>query len=123
MSGRLTTHVLNSASGEPAAGLEIELWYLGGAGSGETANPELVARRTTNPEGRTDAPLMEGDGLRAGRYRLRFSVGDFFERSGNPGARRFLDIVPVEFLILDQGAHYHVPLLVTPWSYTTYRGR
>jgi len=123
MSGRLTTHVLNTASGEPAAGMGVELWYLGADGSGAGASPELVTATTTNAEGRTDAPLIEGEGFRSGSYRLRFNVGDFFRRSGHPDARRFLDVVPVEFLIVDPASHYHVPLLVTPWSYTTYRGR
>ncbi|HEX2199407.1 MAG TPA: hydroxyisourate hydrolase [Burkholderiales bacterium] len=108
--GKLTTHVLDTAQGRPGAGIRIELFRLDGDGG------TLVATATTNPDGRTDAPLLEGDRLRAGTYQLVFHVGAYF------GAGGFLDAVPVRFSIAQPGQHYHVPLLCSPWSYTTYRG-
>ena len=108
--GKLTTHVLDTASGRPGAGIAIELYLL----EGETGT--LVAKATTNRDGRTDAPLLEGDKFRAGTYQLVFHIGAYF------GSREFLDVVPIRFTIADAAAHYHVPLLCSPWSYTTYRG-
>ena len=107
MSGRLTTHVLDTAHGRPAAGIPVELSRLDGEAR------ELLASVTTNADGRTDAPLLEA--LEPGTYELVFSVGAHF-------AEGFLDRVPVRFTIADADAHYHVPLLVSPWSYSTYRG-
>jgi 5-hydroxyisourate hydrolase len=101
----LTTHVLDVARGRPAAGVAIELSREG----------ELLASAVTNASGRTDAPLLER--LEPGEYELRFAVGDYF------GAEeRFLDVVPVRFGVSDPDAHHHVPLLVAPGGYTTYRG-
>jgi 5-hydroxyisourate hydrolase len=100
----ITTHVLDTARGRPAAGVAIEL-TRGGA---------VVARATTNADGRTDEPLLRD--AEAGEYELVFAVGDYFGGDG------FLDRVPVRFRIADPEAHYHVPLLVSPWSYSTYRG-
>ena len=108
--GKLTTHVLDTAQGRPGAGIAIELYRL----EGETSS--LVASAKTNRDGRTDAPLLEGDQLRPGTYQLVFHVGAYFKSQG------FLDVVPIRFLIADAGAHYHVPLLCSPWSYSTYRG-
>ena len=108
--GKLTTHVLDTAQGQPGAGIVVELYRL----EGEAGT--LVAKATTNRDGRTDAPLLEGENLRAGTYQLVFHVGAYFKPEG------FLDAVPVRFKIADAGAHYHVPLLCSPWSYTTYRG-
>lgn len=108
MSGFLTTHVLDTARGRPAAGVEIELTRL--------ADGELLRTATTNADGRTDEPLIAAGELRPGEYELVFAVGDYF------GERAFLDRVPVRFSIADPAAHYHVPLLVSPWSYSTYRG-
>jgi 5-hydroxyisourate hydrolase len=108
--GKLTTHVLDTAQGRPGAGIAIELYRL----KGETGT--LVASAKTNRDGRTDAPLLEGEKLRAGTYQLVFHVGAYFKSEG------FLDVVPIRFLIADAGAHYHVPLLCSPWSYSTYRG-
>ena len=108
--GRLTTHVLDTAQGKPGAGIAIELVRL----EGETGT--LVAQATTNRDGRTDAPLLEGEKLRSGTYQLVFHVGAYF------GSQGFLDVVPIRFRIADAAAHYHVPLLCSPWSYTTYRG-
>lgn len=109
MSGRLTTHVLDTAQGRPAAGVAVELARLDGD------EREVLRRITTNADGRSDEPLLAGDELTAGEYELVFAVGDYF------GAGLF-DRVPVRFLVADADAHYHVPLLASPWSYSTYRG-
>jgi 5-hydroxyisourate hydrolase len=108
--GKLTTHVLDTAHGRPGAGIAIELYRL------EGKTDTLVAKATTNRDGRTDAPLLEGESLRAGTYQLVFHMGAYFKSQG------FLDAVPVRFKIADAAAHHHVPLLCSPWSYTTYRG-
>ncbi len=108
MSGRLTTHVLDTANGRPAAGIPIELARLDGEAR------DVLTSVTTNGDGRTDKPLLEE--LSAGTYELVFDVGGHFSGEG------FLDRVPVRFTIADAEAHYHVPLLVSPWSYSTYRG-
>jgi 5-hydroxyisourate hydrolase len=102
----LTTHVLDTRDGRPAAGMKIELYSLG----------KLLKTVTTNADGRTDSPLLDANEFAAGNYELLFFVGDYF------GERRFLDRVPVRFTIDDAEAKYHVPLLVSPWSYSTYRG-
>ena len=107
MSGRLTTHVLDTANGRPAAGIPVELARLDGE------RREVLHSTTTNQDGRTDAPLLEA--LQPGTYEIVFAVGGHF-------AEGFLDRVPVRFTIADADAHYHVPLLVSPWSYSTYRG-
>ena len=107
MSG-LTTHVLDTMRGRPAAGVKIELWSL--------EKKTLLKTVQTNNDGRTDAPLLEGKLMATGNYELIFFVGDYF------GDKKFLDCVPVRFTICDADAKYHVPLLVSPWSYTTYRG-
>ena len=104
----LTTHVLDTMRGIPAAGVTIELWSLD--------QSKMLKSVQTNSDGRVDEPLLAGEQLRAGSYELIFFVGDYF------GERRFLDRVPVRFVISDPAAKYHVPLLVSPWSYTTYRG-
>jgi len=118
MAGRLTTHVLDIASGIPAAGVEIELWRL--SGDNERAWLKVVR---TNADGRTEAPLLEDDEMVAGIYELVFTVGAYFaERGAQGGSPPFLDRVPVRFGIADPAAHYHVPLLVSPWAYSTYRG-
>jgi 5-hydroxyisourate hydrolase len=106
MTGALTTHVLDVARGRPAAGVAVELWRDG----------KLLTAAVTNADGRCDAPLVAPGELRAGAYELRFAVGAYF------GDDAFLDVVPVRFRVADAGAKYHVPLLVTPWSYSTYRG-
>lgn len=116
--GRLTTHVLDTALGRPAAGMAIDLVRLGSDGGAEVLN-----RFVTNADGRTDGPLLEGGALERGTYELRFHAGDY-HRAGDaaPAAPPFLDVVPIRFGIADPGAHYHVPLLLSPWSYSTYRG-
>ncbi len=127
MAGKLTTHVLDTVKGGPAAGLTIELWQMPHDISLPTApplsNPLLLKAVITNSDGRTDKPLLEGDALTVGIYELRFAVGPYFATQGqaipNPP---FLDIVPIRFGIADASTHYHVPLLCSPWSYSTYRG-
>jgi 5-hydroxyisourate hydrolase len=118
MSGSLTTHVLDTAHGHPAAGLAVELWRFDAFGA-----PTLVKRVVTNGDGRTDAPLLAGAALAAGAYELLFFVADYFRTAGvvlpEPP---FLDRVPVRFGVADANARYHVPLLVSPWAYSTYRG-
>ena len=104
----LTTHVLDTMRGIPAAGVKIELWSVD--------QSKLLKTVETNANGRTDAPLLTGGEMKAGNYELIFFVGDYF------GERRFLDRVPVRFVISDAAAKYHVPLLVSPWAYSTYRG-
>jgi len=115
--GRLSTHVLDTHAGKPAAGVRVELFELGASAT------SLLAEAETNADGRTEEPLLSGGPLRVGRYELRFHVGDYFaKRNANLPQPAFLDVVPVRFAIADPEGHYHVPLLVTPWSYSTYRG-
>ena len=119
MPGRLTTHILDTAGGQPAGGVDIELVRLD-ASSGQR---QVINTARTNADGRTDAPLLEGDALTAGTYELLFAVGDYFVRQGHEsGPPPFLDVVPIRFGISDTTRHYHIPLLASPWSYTTYRG-
>lgn len=114
----LTTHVLDASIGRPAAGVEIELFALAADGL-----RTLVKRARTNADGRTDAPLMTAAEARVGAYELAFHVGDYFRARGAQTAEPpFLDVVPIRFAVADPGAHYHVPLIATPWSYSTYRG-
>lgn len=115
--GRLSTHVLDTHKGGPAQGVRVELFEVGA-----TARARL-AEAATNEDGRTDAPLISGAPLRAGRYELVFHIGAYFTARGLdlPGTA-FLDTVPLRFGIAEPEGHYHVPLVVTPWSYSTYRG-
>ena len=116
MSG-LTTHVLDTARGRPAAGMRLELARLD-----ENGERQVLKEVTTNDDGRTDAPLLAGEQLRPGVYEIVFAVGDYFaDQEGVPDPP-FLGSVPLRFGIADLSAHYHVPLLVSPWSYSTYRG-
>jgi 5-hydroxyisourate hydrolase len=114
--GKLSTHVLDTSRGVPAAGMRIELFR----GSGPSARPLLSI--AANRDGRTDGPLLQGDEVTAGAWQLVFHVGEYFRARGQPDAGRFLDLVPVCFVIDDPQGSYHVPLLVSPWSYSTYRG-
>ena len=113
MPGKLSTHVLDVTTGRPAAGMRIELWKNDGKHT-------LLKAVTTNADGRTDAPLLAGAELVVGSYELIFFVKDYFV--ANLTDSPFLDRVPVRFAIADASAGYHVPLLVTPWAYSTYRG-
>jgi 5-hydroxyisourate hydrolase len=112
--GRLTTHVLDTTAGKPAAGVRVVLRR-----DGESS---VLTEATTNTDGRLDKPLLEGGACKPGRYELAFHVGDYFRAHGlklsNPP---FLDVVPVRFTIAED-SHYHVPLLVSPYGYSTYRG-
>jgi hydroxyisourate hydrolase len=124
--GSLTTHVLDVARGRPAAGVAIELARI--ASDGEI----VLASVETNADGRTDEPLVAPGALEAGIYELRFAIGAYFAGAAAAagtaadgdgiGDPPFLDVVPVRFGIADADAHHHVPLLATPWSYSTYRG-
>lgn len=117
MAGFLTTHVLDTARGLPAAGLEIVLYRLEGAERTE------LARMTTNADGRTDSPILPQGQFATGRYELLFAAGDYLRATGQAGAAPlFLDEVPIRFGISDAGSHYHVPLLLSPFGFSTYRG-
>jgi 5-hydroxyisourate hydrolase len=114
--GKLSTHVLDTAHGRPAAGVAIDLYRIDG-------ERVLLAHATTNRDGRCDAPLLDGDALRAGQYELVFAAGDYFAAQGvQLPSPRFVDRVTIAFGIADPAQNYHVPLVVTPWSYSTYRG-
>jgi 2-oxo-4-hydroxy-4-carboxy-5-ureidoimidazoline decarboxylase len=118
LNGRLSTHVLDNHAGRPANGLWLALRELS-----DHDDPWLIARVCTNADGRTDAPLISGRPVPIGRYELLFAVGDYYAERGVPIADPpFLDVVPVRFAVAEPEGHYHVPLLVTPWSYSTYRG-
>jgi 5-hydroxyisourate hydrolase len=115
--GQLTTHVLDTHGGRPAAGLVIDLFKL----DGDTR--AHVKSATTNADGRLDGPLLAADAFAIGVYELDFRAGDYFRAQGVPLSEpAFLDRITIRFGIGDASAHYHVPLLVTPWSYSTYRG-
>jgi 5-hydroxyisourate hydrolase len=109
----LTTHVLDLASGKPAAGVEVRLLRDGG----------VLLETRTNSDGRCDKPLLTGDEIQRGRYRLEFEVGAYYRASGaalpDPA---FLDVVAIDFGVAEPASHYHVPLLVSPFGYSTYRG-
>jgi 5-hydroxyisourate hydrolase len=114
--GRLTTHVLDTATGKPAAGLTVELYRVG-------ARTERVTVATTNADGRLDKPLLEGEALAPGVYELRFHAGDYLRRAGSAlPDPAFLDVVPIRFGVAKPTDHYHVPLLLSPYGYSTYRG-
>jgi 2-oxo-4-hydroxy-4-carboxy-5-ureidoimidazoline decarboxylase len=116
--GRLSTHVLDTHSGRPAPGISVVLTELSDLGE-----PRVVTRTLTNSDGRTDQPLIGGRPLPIGRYELMFSVGDYFAARSVPMSDPpFLDLIPLRFSVSDPEGHLHVPLLVTPWSYGTYRG-
>jgi len=136
--GKLSTHVLDTSCGKPAAGMRLTLYR-----QQPDASWQALTQAITNQDGRVDHPLLEGASLKAGRYCLRFEAGQYFDRqrellgqatvatieagtaqaaASQDGAHRFLDQIPIEFGISDPKQSYHVPLLVTPWSYATYRG-
>ncbi len=117
VNGRLSTHVLSTTLAQPGAGIPVSLYSLDGGAAA------LLAEGVTNGDGRTDAPLLHGAPLRIGEYELRFQVAAYFARVGLPQSDPpFLDTIPVRFSISEPEAHYHVPLLVSPGTYTTYRG-
>jgi len=117
MSGQLTTHVLDTAHGKPAAGMTVTLLRRA-----PKTHAQQLKQIITNADGRADGPLLERDDLQPGDYELRFHVADYYAARQHPDAGRFLTTVPVVFRVDDPADHYHVPLLVTPWSYSTDRG-
>ena len=120
MAGKLSTHVLDIALGRPAEGMRLTL-YKAPRGSGRL---DLVKQVVTNADGRTDALLLGPDEIEKGTYEIHFDVVGYFTEhpAEKPGELPFLDVVPIRFTIADPNAGYHVPLLVSPWSYSTYRG-
>lgn len=134
MSGRITTHVLDLAGGKPVVGIAIELWYWGEGVNTISHNnnyvnlyesaPKLLGSFETNKDGRVDRPLLEGASVRPGVYELVFAAGDYFRRAGHLSAitGHIFDLIPIRFWVGDAGSHYHVPLLVAPGGYSTYRG-
>lgn len=114
--GRLTTHVLDTANGKPAAGLRIELYRL------ENDERTLLRDIKTNDDGRCGDPLLSGDEMQTGQYELVFHIGDYFDVPNRDKEFAFLDVVPLRFGIGNRTEHYHVPLLASPFSYSTYRG-
>lgn len=125
--GRLTTHILDTMHGRPAAGVEIELYRLGSHIDLKrlVSHAELVhiASARTNADGRTDQPLLSGEAFVPGTYELVFHIGDYFRsHAAHLPEPVFLDLVPIRFGLAEANGHYHVPLLVSPWAYSTYRG-
>ena len=112
--GKLTTHILDTAHGRPGAGIAMSLFRIDGA------RRIALGRVTSNHDGRCDAPLLSGATMKSGVYELRFHAGAYLGNTGDGPA--FLDLIPLRFGIADETAHYHVPLLVSPFSFTTYRG-
>lgn len=116
MTGYLTTHVLDTARGCPASGIPIQLFALDDART-------LLAETVTNADGRTDTPILPQDRFKTGAYELVFSCGEYLKAQGlNEGELMFLDQIPIRFAMSDADAHYHVPLLLSPFGYSTYRG-
>lgn len=116
MAGYLTTHVLDTARGCPAEGLRIELYRI----EGEARS--LIETLTTNADGRTDAQILPTDAFATGVYELVFHAGDYLDKTGTPPeSPRFLDVIPIRFG-MSEASHYHVPLLLSPFGYSTYRG-
>ena len=113
MPAKLSTHVLDLTTGQPAAGMQIRLIHF-------DREPNLLKDVKTGTDGRTAEPLLAGAEMKVGHYQLLFFVRDYF--SGRGTNCSFLDVVPVDFHVSDSSAAYHVPLLVTPWAYSTYRG-
>ncbi len=117
MAGRLTTHVLDTARGIPAAGVDIALFAI------TSEDRRLLLLQRTNANGRTNEPLLQGAAMRVGQYELVFAVGAYFKSTQTAMSDPpFLTDIPLRFAVADAAAHYHVPLLVSPWSYSTYRG-
>ncbi|SFU93061.1 hydroxyisourate hydrolase [Pseudoduganella namucuonensis] len=115
--GKLSTHVLDITQGKPGAGVHLKLYRVNGA------EKVLVKTDTTNQDGRCDAPLLQGNEVKTGKYELVFGAGDYFAAQGvTMPEPRFIDEVVIAFGIADAGANYHVPIVVSPWAYSTYRG-
>jgi 5-hydroxyisourate hydrolase len=115
--GKLSTHVLDVTQGKPGVGVALELYRLDGG------SRRLLKQAVTNSDGRCDAPLLQGEEMQAGMYELVFAAGDYFAGQGMALPQpRFIDRVSIAFGIADAGQNYHVPLVVSPWAYSTYRG-
>ena len=115
--GYVTTHVLDAGRGMPAAGMRIDLFHI------EGENRRLVRSVVTNADGRTDGPVIPKGEMAIGLYELLFHAGAYLDAAGLPGEKpRFLDLIPIRFGLADPEEHYHVPLLLAPYSYSTYRG-
>jgi 5-hydroxyisourate hydrolase len=115
--GKLSTHVLDTTQGKPGAGVALELYRMSGS------ERSLLVSTATNADGRCDKPLLEGEALKVGQYELVFAAGDYFAAQGlELPSPRFVDRVTIAFGVADAAQNYHVPLVVTPWSYSTYRG-
>lgn len=118
MTGKLTTHILDTAQGEPATGVTVELFQIS-----LSQNAKLIKTLTTNADGRTAQPLLTSNEIAKGTYELRFAMGNYFtQQSATLPDPIFLNIIPIRFSIADTSKHYHIPLLCSPWSYSTYRG-
>lgn len=117
MAGKLTTHILDTAHGCPAAQVAIALWRIT-----DNGDRTLLKETKTNSDGRTDAPLLLGDEMTVGTYELVFAIAPYFRQHITLPDPPFLSDIPLRFAIADPQTHYHVPLLVSPWSYSTYRG-
>ncbi len=116
--GKLTTHILDTANGCPAAGVAVALYRLADDGT-----RTLIRQTTTNQDGRCDTPLLAGEAMQVGQWELVFRMAAYFAARGDAQSDPpFLDVIPLRFAIADPAAHYHVPLLASPWSYSTYRG-
>jgi len=114
--GALSTHVLDTSAGRPAAGMRVELFRAG-------PDHTLLVTARTNANGRVDQPLLQGDEFRRGQYEIVFHAGEYFATQGlNLTEPPFLDVVTIRFGVADPGQNYHLPLLLSPWSYSTYRG-
>lgn len=118
MTGKITTHVLDLSIGKPASGIGVELWQV------EQENRfEFLQKNYTNEDGRLSLPLLEGASMKKGIYEIRFFVGEYYRNhEGKDESPPFLDCVPIRFGISEPGSHYHVPLLISPGGYSTYRG-
>jgi 5-hydroxyisourate hydrolase len=115
--GKLSTHILDLAHGKPGAGIKLELYRI------EAGQRQLIRQETSNGDGRTGTPLLEGEQMATGQYELVFAAGDYFAALGvELPEPRFIDRVTLAFGIADVNQNYHVPLLVSPWAYSTYRG-
>jgi 5-hydroxyisourate hydrolase len=114
--GKLSTHVLDITKGKPGAGVKLALYAV--AEGGKT----LLKHAVTNSDGRFDTPLLEGEALQPGKYELVFAAGDYFAQQGELAGTRFVDEVVIAFGVADASQNYHVPLVVSPWAYSTYRG-
>lgn len=116
--GRLTTHILDTTAGRPADGVKIVLFEIS-----STGERSPLTQTVSNADGRTDKPLLADSSFKTGVYEIEFTIGDYFRRKGTIGdGPSFLDVVPLRFAVTEAEAHYHVPLLVSPHAYSTYRG-